>query len=109
MSNELTPLSYVVLAIVGRDGASAYEIVQVAERTQRLYWAGAASKMYAEPKRLAELGYLRSQLRRGKRRERPHYSLTARGRRALQEWLARPSTLPRIQSEATIRVFASDL
>lgn len=109
MSSELTPVSFVVLALVGRDGASAYEIAQVAERTQRLYWAGSASKMYSEPPRLEQLGYLTSELRQGKRRERPHYTLTEKGLTALQDWLGEPSTFPRIQSEATIRVFASDL
>jgi DNA-binding PadR family transcriptional regulator len=109
MSRPLTPLSFAVLAIVGEQGASAYEIVQVAERTQRLYWAGAASKLYAEPKRLAERGYLASELQRGTRRPRPHYTLTPKGRTALEEWLAEPSTFPRIQNEAVIRVFAADL
>jgi PadR family transcriptional regulator AphA len=109
VSSDLKPLSYVVLAIVGERGASAYEIVQVAERTQRLYWAGAASKLYAEPKQLAERGYLDSELLPGKRRSRPHYTLTSAGRDALEEWLGRPSTFPRIQSEAAIRIFAADL
>ncbi len=109
MSNPLTPLSYVVLAMVGRDGASAYELVQMAESGQRLYWAGGASKIYAEPKRLAQFGYLDSELRAGKRRTRPFYTLTDQGLHAFQEWLALPSPFPRIQNEAAIRVFASDL
>jgi PadR family transcriptional regulator, regulatory protein AphA len=109
MSNELTPLSFAVLAIVGDEGASAYEIVQVAERVQRLYWAGAASKLYAEPKRLERLGYLISEPRQGKRRQRPHYTLTERGRTALEDWLGSPSTFSRIQSEAALRVFAQSL
>ncbi len=109
MSSPLTSLSYVVLALVGRTGASAYELVRMAESGQRLYWAGGASKIYAEPKRLAELGYLDAELRRGKRRQRPHYTLTQRGLAALQDWLALPSPFPRIQSEAAIRVLAADL
>jgi PadR family transcriptional regulator, regulatory protein AphA len=109
MSNRLTSLSYVVLAMVGRDGASAYDLVQMTESGQALYWAGAASKIYAEPKRLEQLGYLDSELRAGKRRKRPFYTLTDQGLRALQEWLGLPSPFPRVQSEAAIRIFASDL
>jgi DNA-binding PadR family transcriptional regulator len=45
----------------------------------------------------------------GKTRERTHYRLTAKGVRALQEWLALRSRFPRIQSDAAIRVQASDL
>jgi DNA-binding PadR family transcriptional regulator len=81
----------------------------MARRGQRLYWAGAESKIYAEPKRLERLGYLASQKLPGKTRERTHYTLTEKGTRAFQDWLALPSPFPRIQSEAAVRVQASDL
>jgi PadR family transcriptional regulator, regulatory protein AphA len=35
--------------------------------------------------------------------------LTAAGRAALREWLARPTQFPRIQSEAMVRLTAGDL
>jgi PadR family transcriptional regulator, regulatory protein AphA len=109
MSTELTPLSYVVLALVGRDGAGPHDLVRMTATGQSLYWAGAASKIYEQPKRLERLGYLRSEKRPGKTRERTHYTLTESGLAALQEWLARPSPFPRIQSEVAARVLASDL
>jgi PadR family transcriptional regulator AphA len=109
MSSELTNLSYVVLALVGRDGAGAHDLVRMARGGQRLYYAGAASKIYEQPKRLERLGYLRSEKRPGKTRERTYYTLTDRGLRALREWLGRPSTFPRIQNAAVARVLASDL
>jgi len=109
MSTDLTGLSYVVLNLIGRNGAGPHDLVQMARRGQRLYWAGAESKIYAQPKRLEELGYLTSQKTPGKTRERTHYRLTENGLRAVQEWLALPSRFPRIQSEAAIRVQASDL
>ena len=107
--HRLTGLSYVVLTLIGRNGASAHDLVQMARRGQRLYWAGAASKMYAEPKRLEQLGYLRSRKEPGKTRERTYYTLTQNGYAALDEWLMRPSPFPKIQSEAAIRIQASDL
>jgi len=58
MSSNLNPLSYVVLALIGRNGASAHELVQMARSGLRLHFSGAASKIYAEPKRLARLGYV---------------------------------------------------
>lgn len=109
MSTELTPLSYVVLALVGRDGAGPHDLVRMTRTGQSLYWAGAASKIYEQPKRLERLGYLRSEKRPGKTRERTHYTLTGSGLAALQQWLARPSPFPRIQSEVAARVLASDL
>jgi DNA-binding PadR family transcriptional regulator len=109
MSTDLTGLSYVVLNLIGRNGAGPHDLVQMARRGQRLYWAGAESKIYAQPKRLEELGYLTSEKTPGKTRERTHYRLTEKGVRAVQEWLPLPSRFPRIQSEAAIRVQASDL
>jgi DNA-binding PadR family transcriptional regulator len=109
MSRELTPLSYVVLALVGRGGAAPHDLVRMARGGQRLYYAGAASKIYEQPKRLERLGYLRSEKRPGKTRERTYYTLTKKGLAALREWLGRPSVFPRIQSEAVARVLASDL
>jgi PadR family transcriptional regulator AphA len=109
MSRDLTGLSYVVLDLIGRNGAGPHDLVQMARRGQRLYWAGAESKIYAQPKRLEELGYLTSEKMPGKTRERTHYRLTDKGVRAVREWLALPSRFPRIQSEAAIRVQASDL
>jgi PadR family transcriptional regulator, regulatory protein AphA len=109
MSSELTDLSYVVMNLIGRDGAGPHDLVQMARRGQRLYWAGAESKIYEQPKRLEKLGYLTSEKRPGKTRQRTHYRLTERGMKALQDWLARPSPFPRIQSEAAIRIQASDL
>ena len=109
MSSELTGLSYAVLNLIGRNGAGPHDLVRMARAGQRLYWAGAESKIYAQPKRLEKLGYLTSEKTPGKTRERTHYRLTEKGLHALQEWLAQPCPFPRIQSEAAIRVQASDL
>jgi DNA-binding PadR family transcriptional regulator len=109
MSSELTGLSYVVMNMIGRNGAGPHDLVQMARREQRLYWAGAESKFYEQPKRLEKLGYLTSQKTPGKTHERTHYQLTDKGVRALQEWLALRSPFPRIQNEAAIRIQASDL
>lgn len=74
-----------------------------------LYWTAAESQWYSEPKRLEGLGLLRSSRQEGRTTPRTHYELTDDGRAALREWLARPSSLPRVQHEAIVRVLAADL
>lgn len=107
-TTDLTPFSYAILALVGEGGAGPHDIVQMM-RQGRLYWAAAESHYYAEPKRLERLGYLWSEKRPGKTRERTHYLLTDSGRDALREWAATPAAFPRIQNEAIVRVLAGDI
>jgi PadR family transcriptional regulator AphA len=93
---------------VGEGGAGPHDLVRMM-RHGSIYWASAESQWYGEPKRLEQLGYLRSEKRPGKTGPRTHYLLTAAGRTALRSWLAEPSSLPRIQNEAIVRVLAGDL
>ncbi len=105
---DLTPFSYAVLTLVGRDGAGPHDLVRMA-RQGRVYWTAADSQWYAEPKRLAKLGFLRAEKRPGRTRERTHYTLTETGRAALLEWAAEPARFPRIQHEAVTRLLLGDM
>ena len=105
---DLRPFSYVVLALVGERGAGAHDIVAMMRRS-RLYWAAAESQWYAEPKRLAALGYLGAERTPGRTTARTHYTLTDAGLTALRAWLREPASFPRIQNEAAIRLLAGDI
>jgi DNA-binding PadR family transcriptional regulator len=105
---QLTPFSYTILALVGRDGAGPHDLVAMMRRG-RLYWTAAESHYYAEPKRLERLGYLTSRKGPGRTTERTHYELTEQGYDALRTWVAKPTSLPRIQQEAAVRLLAADL
>jgi DNA-binding PadR family transcriptional regulator len=105
---ELTAFSYRVLALVGRGGAGAHDLVRMAHRG-RIYAYDAPSQYYAEPKRLERLGYLSARKEPGKTRERTHYTLTEKGLAALREWAARPTPFPRMDHEGITRVLAADL
>ncbi len=104
---KLTPFSYVILALVGRGGAGAHDIVQMM-REGSLFWTTSESHFYAEPKRLAKLGYLSASKAPGRTRERTHYMLTEQGSDALSAWLAEPAAMPRVQNEAIVKLLAAD-
>jgi DNA-binding PadR family transcriptional regulator len=108
-SERLSPFSYVVLALVGRDGAGPHDLARMMRQQGGLYWSAAESQWYAEPKRLERLGYLHSRKEPGRTTERTHYTLAPAGLDALRAWGAEPSRLPRIQHEAIVRVLAGDL
>lgn len=106
--DRLSPFSYVILTLVGRNGAGPHDLRRNAEQG-RMYWDAAPSQWYAEPKRLAGLGYLEAEKLPGRTRERTHYTLTDSGRAALAEWSRTPAALPKIQNESVVRLLAADL
>jgi PadR family transcriptional regulator, regulatory protein AphA len=103
----LTPFSYVILALVGRGGAGPHDIVRMM-REGTIFWTTSESHYYAEPKRLAKLGFLHARKEPGQTGPRTHYELTDAGRRALTEWLAVPAAMPRVQHEGIVKLLAAD-
>jgi len=107
--DALKPFSYVILTLVGEGGAGPHDLVRMMRAGSRPYWASSESHFYAEPKRLAKLGYLEAEAGPGKTRQRTHYSLTEKGREALREWAREPTPFPRVQSEAIVRLLSGDI
>jgi DNA-binding PadR family transcriptional regulator len=107
-SDDLTFISYSVLVLVGRGGASAHDFVRMM-RDGRMYHAASPSQYYAEPKRLARLGYLTATKEPGQTRERTVYHLTPKAFDALREWMAGPAEPPRVGGDAVMRMLAADL
>jgi DNA-binding PadR family transcriptional regulator len=104
---KLTPFSYVVLVLVGEEGAGPHDLVRMM-RDGRIYWTAPESQFYAEPKRLAEAGYLTATKQPGRTHARTHYTVTDKGREALREWLATPASFARIQNEAVVRLLGAE-
>src|SRR5919204_715502 len=107
-SNELSFFSYEILALVGRGGAGAHDLLRMARHGRILDWAG-ESQYYVEPKRLAKLGYLEARKEPGKTHERTVYTLTEKGLEALRHYARRPVGFTPFKSEALIRILATDL
>jgi DNA-binding PadR family transcriptional regulator len=108
VNRELTLFSYEILGLVGRGGAGAHDLLQMARRGRILDWAG-ESQYYVEPKRLAGLGYLDARKEPGKTRERTVYTLTDKGLGALAEYARTPVTVTPLKSDALLRLLICDL
>lgn len=88
---NLTPTSYIVLGMLSQAGeATPYELKQMVAVTVGNFFRVPHSQIYAEPERLAKAGYLREK-REDSGRRRKHYSLTDKGRKALDDWIATPT------------------
>ncbi len=107
-SDELTLFSYEILGLVGRRGAGAHDLLRLARRGRMLDWAG-ESQYYAEPKRLARLGYLEPRKAPGKTRERTVYHLADKGYDALRAYARTPVRLTPLKSEPLLRLLIADL
>ena len=107
-STKLTLFSYEVLALVGRQGAAAHDLLRLAKRGRMLARAG-ESQYYTEPKRLAKLGYLSARKEPGKTRERTVYTLTEAGLEALREHARTPVRFPPVKSDPLLRLLMCDL
>jgi PadR family transcriptional regulator, regulatory protein AphA len=107
-SAELSLFSYEILGLVGRGGAGAHDLLLMAQRGRILDWAG-ESQYYAEPKRLAKLGYLKARREPGKTRERTVYTLTDKGLEALSEYARTPVQLTPLKSDPLLRLLICDL
>ena len=106
--DELTLFSYEILGLVGRTGAGAHDLLNLARRGRMLDWAG-ESQYYAEPKRLARLGYLEARKEPGKTRERTVYRLTDKGLEALRTYARTPVAFTPLKSEPLLRLLIADL
>src|ERR1044071_1733470 len=105
---ELNLVSYMVLALVGRGGASPYELQRMA-RQGRIYDFAGESQYYVEPKRLARLGYLEAHEETGQTRDRTLHPLTDSGLDALRSWAGSELSFPRLQHEAMVLLLGADL
>ena len=106
--DDLTLFSYEILGLVGREGAGAHDLLQLARRGRILDWAG-ESQYYVEPKRLAKIGYLEARKEPGKTRERTVYTLTEQGLEALREYASTPVRFTPVKSDALLRLLIADL
>lgn len=87
---RLTPVSYIVLALLESAGeATPYALKGAADQISDL-WTVQHAQIYSEPERLAKAGLLDEHREKTGRRRRT-YRVTDAGREALQAWLDEPT------------------
>jgi len=108
MSSEtrLTPTSYIVLGLLDAAGeATPYDLKRMVAASLGNFWSLQHAQLYTEPERLAAAGYLSERREQGGRRRR-HYKITAKGRRAMRDWVAEPTAeLSELRDLALLKVF----
>jgi DNA-binding PadR family transcriptional regulator len=107
---NLTSTSYLVLGLIEREGPSTpYELKRHVAATIGHFWSFPHALLYKEPPRLVELGLLTEE-REANGRRRRLFTITDRGRAAIQAWLAKPSQeSTELRDAGLLQLFFADL
>jgi len=87
---------------------TTYELAQQMRRALGQFWPRAESKLYEEPKKLVAHGLARASSEMVGKRPRTVYSITPKGRRALEAWVPTPGAGPVLEFEQLIKVFFAE-
>lgn len=103
-SPALTATSYAILGQLTLRSWNMYDMTKNMRRTLHWFWPRAESQIYAEAKRLVDLGLACAEQQPVGARPRSVYSITDAGREALREWLGTPSEGFSLHFEPLLRV-----
>jgi PadR family transcriptional regulator AphA len=107
-SPTLSTTSYAILGLLAIRPWTTHELVQQVDRSLRRIWPRTRSKLYEEPKKLVAHGYARASDDPVGRRRRTRYTITARGRRALADWVREPGVGPSLEFEQLVKIHFAD-
>jgi DNA-binding PadR family transcriptional regulator len=108
VKQEPTTTSHAILGLLSLRSWSTYELAKQVQRSIGWFWPRAERKLYDEPKRLVEAGLAKSAKHMTGSRPRTEYTVTARGRKALQRWLDEAPAPPVLEFEGMVKVFFAD-
>ncbi len=103
---RLTPTSYIVLGLLEFAGeATPYALKQRVAGSVGYFWTLHHAQLYTEPERLAAAGHV-TETREETGRRRKLYAITAKGRKALEEWRTETtSDLGELRAPALLKLF----
>lgn len=107
---ELSPSAFLVLGYIARRGPmTPYDLKRAVSRSIAYFWDFPHSQLYVEPERLARLGLLTEE-REDHGRRRRVFSITEKGREALDAWLRAPiDEQPEVRDLGLLKLFFSGL
>src|SRR3954469_25835830 len=102
---ELSATGKVILGMLAARPRSGYEIKQLVDSSARFFWAASYGQIYPELKRLDDAGLIAGADASQGARQRTVFKLTAKGRRAAKEWIAREPQVFELRDEGLLELF----
>lgn len=106
---KLNATSYAILGHLAMQPWTMYDLAAQMRRNVHYFFPRAESQVYAEPKRLVDLGLAEAHTEGTGKRPRTVYSITEAGRAELRRWLREETRGPRLEAEALLRVIFAPL
>lgn len=101
-------LKHVILATLGAQPSSGYDIVRAFDQSLGFFWAASHQQIYRDLKGLADQGLVEfERLEQDSRPDKKLYRLTDAGRAELRAWFEEPIT-PRVNNDLLVRLLAID-
>ena len=107
--SSLTPTARVILGLLAFQPRTGYDVKQITDRSTRFFWGASYGQIYPELRRLEAAGLVRSRAVPRGQLQRRVYTVTAAGRRALDEWLAEPDEQYEVRDEGLLKLFFGEL
>lgn len=98
---------YAVLGLLSFGPHSGYDLKRRFEERMNHFWSESLGQIYPTLSRLKDEGLVHARRDTGAGRERIEYTITARGRKELAQWLSSASTPQPVRNELLLKVFLS--
>jgi len=102
---ELSATGKVILGMLAARPRSGYEIKQLVDNSARFFWAASYGQIYPELKKLEDTGLITGADASQGARQRTVFKLTAKGRRAAKDWIAREPQVFELRDEGLLELF----
>jgi PadR family transcriptional regulator, regulatory protein AphA len=102
---ELSATGKVILGMLAASPRTGYEIKQLVDKSARFFWAASYGQIYPELKKLEKEGLITGDDSSQGARQRTTFKLTAEGRRAAREWMAKPPEVLETRDEGLLKLF----
>lgn len=109
-TRELPVTTFAVLAQLARRPSSGYDIQARLRATAGHFWHAAYSQIYAELRRLVQLGFATERhIEQTGRPNKRLYTITTEGRHALVAWLDEPWGLAHLRDASLVKLMSAKL
>lgn len=107
--STLSATARVILGLLKFAPRTGYDVKRVTDFSTRFFWRASYGQIYPELRALEGAGLVRSREEPYGRRLRRVYELTAKGERALADWLRSDTDQYELRDEGLLRLFFGEL